>query len=152
LPLTVEAYIARNPRYVVVSEHAFVYLPRFRFTITEEVCHRVLEYKLWETDSFPTGAKPHELTPKQLRDIESNAKYLAAEILAPAQDFKVQNSNHRVTLNEQHPGIDDERLIKRTIKSISGDFGISVQSAAYRAQTLRLISRERCNQYFPPLL
>ena len=40
-----EGYLARDPRIVVVDESIFAYMPRARFTLAEEVCHLILEYK-----------------------------------------------------------------------------------------------------------
>src|SRR5205807_7414019 len=65
LGLPVEGYIARDPRYILINELALVYLPRARFTIAEEVCHKILEWGLWESHKIPTGARAHELSDKQ---------------------------------------------------------------------------------------
>ena len=46
LGLDVAGYIARDPRYIVLNEFALVHLPRARFTIAEEVCHKILEWNL----------------------------------------------------------------------------------------------------------
>ena len=45
--LPYSAYAAQDPKYLLVNEADLGYLPRFRFTLAEEVCHRILEWKLW---------------------------------------------------------------------------------------------------------
>jgi hypothetical protein len=54
--LPVAGYAAQDPRYIVLNELQLVYLPRARFTIAEEVCHRILEWDLWQHSELPAGA------------------------------------------------------------------------------------------------
>jgi hypothetical protein len=64
-------------RYIVLNELQLVYLPRARFTIAEEVCHRMLEWDLWKSSKIPEGAHAHELSDEQYSDIEHDARCLA---------------------------------------------------------------------------
>ena len=38
--IPIEAYVARNPRYLVVNEDYIHYEARYRFTLAEELAHR----------------------------------------------------------------------------------------------------------------
>lgn len=80
-PLPVAGYVARDPRYIVLNEAQLLYMRRARFTIAEEVCHRILEWQLWKSSEIPEGAHAHELTNEQYDRIEVDARRLAAEIL-----------------------------------------------------------------------
>jgi Zn-dependent peptidase ImmA (M78 family) len=140
LGLDVAGYIARDPRYIVLNEFALVYLPRARFTIAEEVCHKILEWSLWTQDQIPEGARAHELSESQYRVIEQNARTLAAEILEPEEIFRQRFAHH--SLNN---GI---RTVARTLGE---DFIVSSYAAGLRAHKLGLISKQTYRENFPIL-
>jgi len=150
LGLPVAGYIARDPKYIVLNEFALVYLPRARFTIAEEVCHKILEWGLWGSGKIPSGARAHELSEKQYRDIEENARDLAAEILEPAAIFRQRWEHH--SLVSTTAGRTGDRLIRAVAQATAEDFIVSPYAAGYRAKKLRLITPAECNRNFPILL
>jgi Zn-dependent peptidase ImmA (M78 family) len=99
LGLPVAGYIAQDPRYIVLNELQLVYLPRARFTISEEVCHKILEWNLWDSPQIPDGTHAHQLSKKQYDDIEVNARCLAAEILEPAAPFRDERDTNLTAQN-----------------------------------------------------
>jgi Zn-dependent peptidase ImmA (M78 family) len=151
LGLSVEAYAARDPRYIVMQEDAMSYPPRGRFTMAEEVCHRILEYKLWENETLPVGSKVHELTDRQHGIIEKNARGLAAEILQPEEIYRDRFGFHYARFDKQF-SLEGDRLIRATIRAVAADFEVSMQSAAYRARVLNLIPVTQYKRVFPPML
>jgi Zn-dependent peptidase ImmA (M78 family) len=151
LGLPVEAYAARNPQFIVMREDAMSYPPRGRFTMAEEVCHRILEYELWGDETLPEGARVHELTDKQHETIERDARALAAEILQPEASYRQRFEFHRAKFAKQL-SISGDRLIRASIRAVAVDFEVSMQSAAYRARVLDLISATVYKRVFPPML
>jgi hypothetical protein len=79
-----EGYLARDPRTIVIDESILSYMPRARFTIAEEVCHLILEYKLWSGGRIPEGASCHELSEKSHFFVEKDAKIWRPNCSCPA--------------------------------------------------------------------
>jgi Zn-dependent peptidase ImmA (M78 family) len=150
LGLPVEGYIARDPKYIVLNEFALVYLPRARFTIAEEVCHKILEWGLWQSGKIPVGARAHELSERQYRDIEENARDLAGEILEPEDIFRQRWEHHR--LASEQAGRSGDRLIRAVAQATGDDFIVSPYAAGLRAKKLKLISPAEYRPNFPILL
>lgn len=149
--IPVEAYIARNPRYIVVNQERAYFIPRYRFTLSEELAHRILEFNLWNNGDMqiPEGARVHELTEDQYHAIERDASALAAEILEPEEQFKERFAFHCEELKNQ--GVGSSRL-KASMIEVSHDFEVSLQSAAFRAKVLGLITNHQYKYTFPPMM
>jgi Zn-dependent peptidase ImmA (M78 family) len=144
----VEGYLARDPRLVVVDESIFAYMPRARFTLAEEVCHLVLEYKLWSGGELPVGADGHELSEKQHVLIEKDAGGLASALLMPAAEF---GATFNAKLRElEATGAPEFNVLRETIKQVAEVFQVSPPAAGWRARKLRLISREMLRALLPP--
>jgi Zn-dependent peptidase ImmA (M78 family) len=150
LGLPVEGYIARDPKYIVLNEFALVYLPRARFTIAEEVCHKILEWGLWESGKIPKGARAHELSERQYRDIEENARDLAGEILEPESIFRQRWDHHRLTASQA--GRTGDRSIRAVAQATGDDFIVSPYAAGLRARKLGIITPVEYRGNFPVLL
>jgi Zn-dependent peptidase ImmA (M78 family) len=147
--LPVAGYAAQDPNYIVLNELQLVYLPRARFTIAEEVSHKILEWDLWQSSKIPEGAHAHHLTDKQHQDIEENARSLAAEILEPAAIFKVRFNHHHKQAEED--GKTGNALIKSAARSTGEDFMVSDLAAAYRAKKLGLLTAAEYRGVYPPV-
>lgn len=135
-----EGYLARDPRWIVVDESIFSYLPRARFTLAEEVCHLVLEYRLWAGGKIPKGADGHELSEEQHFFIEKDATSLASALLMPVAEF-VAAFNARLRELEA-TGAPQFNLLRETLKYVAEVFQVSPKAAGYRAKKLRLIDHE----------
>jgi Zn-dependent peptidase ImmA (M78 family) len=149
LGLSVAGYLAQDPRYIVLNELQLVYLPRARFTISEEVCHKILEWKLWDSPQIPDGAHAHQLSQKQYDDIEVNARCLAAEILEPVAPFGERYESHRTKC--QSSGLQGDALIKSLVRATAEDFIVSPYAAAYRAKKLGLMSAAEHARNYPKI-
>ena len=135
----VEGYLASDPRYIVVDETIFSYMPRARFTLAEEICHLILEYKLWADGVLPIGAKCHELDEKQHILVERNAKSLAALILMPNTEFE---SVFCTKLRElKMAGLSDMRAIEGASRHTADAFDVSPKAAGYKAIKMRIIDK-----------
>lgn len=135
----VEGYLARDPRWIVVDESIFSYLPRARFTIAEEVCHLVLEYKLWTGGQIPEGADCHELSEEQHFFIEKDATGLASALLMPTAEFSATfNARLRGLEAAGGPAV---RVLRETVKQTADVFLVSPKAAGFRAKKLKLITR-----------
>jgi len=142
-----EGYLARDPRLIVVDESIFAYLPRARFTLAEEVCHLVLEYKLWSGGKLPHGADGHELSEKQHVFIEKDASTLASALLLPSAEFAATfNSKLRELEATGAPQIN---VLRETVKHVADVFQVSPAAAGYRARKLRLISADMLKALLP---
>ncbi|MDR3406612.1 MAG: ImmA/IrrE family metallo-endopeptidase [Chthoniobacter sp.] len=148
--IPVEAYIARNPKYIVVNERSLYYMPRVRFTLAEELSHRVLEFHLWNnSDScIPEGARVHELTPEQYDEIEHDARHLAAEIMMPEAEFRQRFQQRMVEMKN----LGGNPLIKLVVREVARDFDMSPMAVAYRCKLLKLITKTVYNTEFSIVL
>lgn len=142
-----EGYLARDPRLIVVDESIFAYLPRARFTLAEEVCHLVLEYKLWSGGKLPQGADGHELSEKQHIFIEKDASTLAAALLLPSAEFAATFNSKLREL--EATGAPELNVLRETVKHVADVFQVSPAAAGYRARKLRLISVEMLKALLP---
>lgn len=146
----VEAYCAKDPRFIVINEGRLIYIPRARFTLCEEVCHRILEFDLWKNGKLPDGSMVHELSEAQYREIEKDACQLTAELLQPEPVFRERFAHHVSVL--QTEGLQGDLLIRSVIKAIAQNFKISISSTALRAKHLKLISSADYERLYYPLL
>jgi Zn-dependent peptidase ImmA (M78 family) len=112
---------------------------------------KFLEYQLWENETLPEGANVHELTDRQHEIIEKNARALAAEILQPEEIYLQRFKFHQARLQTEF-SLAGDRLVRATIKAVASDFEVSMQSAAFRARILGLISPTFYKRAFPPML
>lgn len=142
-----EGYLARDPRIVVVDESIFAYMPRARFTLAEEVCHLILEYKLWSGGALPVGADGHELSETQHVLIEKDAGGLASDLLLPAAEF-VAAFNAKLRELEA-TGAPEFNVLRETIKHVAEVFQVSPPAAGWRARKLRLLSAEMVRALLP---
>jgi len=123
-----EGYLARDPRLIVVDESIFAYLPRARFTLAEEVCHLVLEYKLWSGGTLPHGADGHELSEAQHVFIEKDASSLASALLMPVAEFAATfNSKHREL---EATGAPQLNVLRETVKHVAEVFRSALRRLA----------------------
>lgn len=142
-----EGYLARDPRLIVVDESIFAYLPRARFTLAEEVCHLVLEYKLWTGGALPVGADGHELSEAQHVFIEKDASSLASMLLLPAAEF---SATFNAKLRElEATGAPQFNVLRETVKHAADVFQVSPAAAGWRARKLKLISVETLKALLP---
>jgi Zn-dependent peptidase ImmA (M78 family) len=142
-----EGYLARDPRIVVVDESIFAYMPRARFTLAEEVCHLVLEYKLWSGGELPVGADGHELSEKQHVFIEKDASGLASALLMPAEEF-VAMFNAKLREFEAM-GAPEFNVLREAVRHTADIFQVSPSAAGWRARKLRLLSAEMVRALLP---
>lgn len=142
-----EGYLARDPRLIVVDESIFAYLPRARFTLAEEVCHLVLEYRLWTGGKLPYGADAHELSEKQHVFIEKDASSLASVLLLPAAEFTATFNSKLREL--EATGAPQLNVLRETAKHVADVFQVSPAAAGARCRKLRLISAEMLKELLP---
>lgn len=142
-----EGYLARDPRLIVVDESIFAYLPRARFTLAEEVCHLVLEYKLWTSGKLPHGADGHELSEQQHVFIEKDASSLASMLLLPAAEFAATFNSKLREL--EATGAAQVNVLRETVKHVADVFQVSPQAAGFRCRKLRLISADMLKALLP---
>jgi Zn-dependent peptidase ImmA (M78 family) len=132
-----EGYLAHDPRIVVVDESIFAYMPAARFTLAEEVCHLILEYKLWSGGRLPDGADSHELSERQHISIEKDADGLASALLLPAGEFEAA---FNAKLRElEATGAPELNVLRETLRHVADVFQVTPLAAARRARKLGLI-------------
>ena len=132
---------------IVVDESIFAYLPRARFTLAEEVCHLVLEYKLWSGGTLPHGADGHELSEKQHIFIEKDASSLAAVLLMPAAEFAATFNSKLREL--EATGALEFNVLRETVKHVADVFQVSPSAAGWRARKHKLLSAEMLKALLP---
>jgi Zn-dependent peptidase ImmA (M78 family) len=151
--ISVEAYLARATNIIVINQDYIHHRARYRFTVAEELSHRVLEFNLLEDSSgeHRSAKRIHELSGIEYRAIEADAQCLAAEILQPETVYRERFAHHEQ--RHRSEGLTSEDAIfKATVRSVSHDFDVSLNSSAYRARVLGLISQRRYDILFAPLL
>lgn len=142
-----EGYLAHDPRLVVVDESIFTYMPRARFTLAEEVCHLILEYKMWSGGELPAGADGHELSETQHVLIEKDAGGLASALLMPAAELA---ATFNAKLRElEATGAPEFNVLRETVKYVAEVFQVSTSAAGWRARKLRLISLSMVRALLP---
>jgi Zn-dependent peptidase ImmA (M78 family) len=151
--ISVEAYIARATNVIVINQDYVHHRARYRFTVAEELSHRILEFKLLEPGKheIPEAKRVHELSDAEYRAIEADASCLAAEILQPEADYR-QRFAHYAEQHRLEGRLTGDALFKATVRSVSHDFDVSLSSSAYRARVLGLISQSRYDILFAPSL
>ena len=142
-----EGYLARDPRLIVVDESIFSYMPRARFTLAEEVCHLILEYRLWSSGELPAGADGHELSEQQHVLIEKDASELAAALLMPAAEF-VATFNGKLR-DLEATGAPEFNVLRETVKQVAEVFQVSPPAAGWRSRKLRLLSADMVRALLP---
>jgi len=142
-----EGYLASDPRYIVVDESILSYMPRARFTIAEEVCHLILEYRLWQGSHIPKGARGHELDGKQHLFVEKDAGSLASALLMPVATFTEVFHTKRRDL--EATGAPALNVIRETLKQVADVFQVSPRAATRRTRKLRLISLDELKRLLP---
>lgn len=139
-----EGYLARDPRLIVVREDIFSYMPRARFTIAEEVCHRILEYDAWEGDGeIPDGAHYHNLSPEQFTKIENDARGLASALLMPKDEFVAAYKTKFRELSATRAK--EMAVLEQTLRFVANTFDVSPKAAGWRAIRLKLVARDALN-------
>lgn len=149
--LLVEGYAARDPHLIVVNKDIFIGSNRARFTLAEELAHKVLEFDLWNSGNLPAGAKSEEMDPDQLAALERDAKRLAAEILQPEAIYRERYSHHWSIL-ESEGKTDFNWCVRTTVELVAGEFHVGFLTAAVRARELEIISYEEYHRCFPPVM
>jgi len=147
--VTVEAYVARNPKYIIVNEARMHFQPRYRFTLAEELSHRVLESEIWDNSEkkIPAGARVHECNRAQFISIEKDAKALAAEIIEP-QDVFIERYEHHYS-NLTTAGVEIKTAIKAALHEVAKDLDVSEMAARYRALNLKRLKQATFDRLFP---
>lgn len=142
-----EGYLASDPRYIVVDESILSYMPRARFTIAEEVCHLILEYRLWQGSHLPKGARGHELDEQQHMFVEKDASSLASALLMPRATFiEVFHTKRR---DLEVTGAPTLNVIRETLKQVADVFQVSPRATIRRGRKLRLISLDELKRLLP---
>lgn len=135
-----EGYLASDPRFIVIDESIYSYMPRARFTLAEEICHLILEYRLWEDGSLPEGARCHELSEKQHMLVEKDARSLASIFLMPESEFELV---FRDKLRElQAAGVPTTKALQLARDHTAKEFDVSPQAAGWRAWKLKILDKD----------
>lgn len=142
-----EGYLARDPRIIVVDEAIFTYMPRARFTLAEEICHLILEYRLWSGGKLPVGADGHELSDRQHILVEKDASSMASALLLPAPEFTAAFNAKLRELEATNAA--ELNVLRETIRHVAKVFEVSPSAAGWRARKLRLISSAILKQLLP---
>lgn len=139
-----EAYIPAKPGYIFVDENQYLNASsyRFRFTIAEELAHILIHRPIFEGKSVAEITKIQEaFTDADYQTIERNAKYLAACILMPKNEFKSRFQHfHQIQSQQTSNSLKIHRYVAR---QLSMDFFVSVHSIALRAMQLGLIDQQQ---------
>jgi Zn-dependent peptidase ImmA (M78 family) len=148
----VEAYVPHATDFIVINQDYVHHRARYRFTVAEELAHRILEFNLLEPGKgqFADARRTHELTSAEYRAVERDAKCLAAEILQPEEDYRVRFVHHENRFRVQ--GLTGDALLKAVVRSIAHDFDVSLHSSANRARVLGFVAQRRYDLLFPPLM
>ena len=141
LPNEIVAYTPKDPRFIVITAHAYSYRPNIRYTAAEELSHRILEYKLYGNGQLPKGAKNYELTRKQRKDIEDNAEMLAGALLMPKVLFLAEWTKQRGVhaTDGYRPPLD---VIRKALNGVADIFGVICFMAWRRARDLGQITHD----------
>lgn len=138
LGLDTVGYAPKDPNYIVVSEQAYQWLPNLRHTLSEELAHTILEFKLYKNGKLPKGAAVDELSDKKHKDVEDNADMLASALLLPKEEFLAEWYHQRGLLMTANASSWD--FLKKTSNAVSDAFGVIHFTTARRARDLHLIN------------
>jgi Zn-dependent peptidase ImmA (M78 family) len=142
----VEGYRPRDVHFIVIPDEYAASPPMYRTIVAEELCHTVLEYKLWMGESLPTGAEGHELSAEQHKRIEADAKYLAGAILLPKEIFISRYEYHRVSFTKVNGK--REKVVRASVDELTSEFVTTEHATARRVRDLKFITNEEYKEFF----
>lgn len=145
----VEGYAAADPKIIVVNEYIMLNAPRARFTLAEELAHRILESGIWG-ESVPKRINPEEMDPDQYRALEKDAKALGVELLQPEQQYRELFHHHTSALGIEKPNAPEGWILRNAILFISGEFHVGFLTAMIRGRELELLTPAQLREYFYP--
>lgn len=151
----VEAYLAKAENTIIVDEGQMNYGGnRYTFTLTEEVAHSILHVNGHDRTKLHDDVMA--LSETEYADVEFDAKYLAAAILMPREQFR-QAFNDHVSKQTKALGknADRQTVIRYAIRRLYMAYCVSFECAMFRALDLNLISKGEfrlLRQYLKPSL
>lgn len=137
----VEAYLAKAEMTIFVDEGQMNYGGnRYCFTLTEEVAHGILHVNGYDRTKLHDEVMA--LSETEYADVEFDAKYLAAAILMPREQFR-QAFNDHVSKQTKALGksADRQTVIRYAIRKLYTAYCVSFECAMIRSLDLNLITK-----------
>ena len=139
---SVDAFLPRNPHYVIIDEDYGSDLPYFRLIIAEEISHRMLEPELWKI-GVPQGANIYEIDKQIYDDIEGDAYRMALALLMPEAKFKERFRHHLAKIVEDAPLLNNQNdRINFCVNALSNDFEVTFNGVVSRGRLTGLFKGE----------
>jgi len=135
--LAIDAYLPRNPKYLLIDEDYGADMPYFRVVIDEELSHRVLEPELW-SQGGPAGANIYEIDKQIYDDIESNAYRMALALLMPRESYIERFGFHLAEATAGGPVNSHDDRVRLAIDKLSNTFNVTFNAVASRGNHIEL--------------
>jgi hypothetical protein len=136
----IDAYLPRNPNYMIIDEDYIRDLPYFRLQIAEEISHRTLEPELW-AKGVPEGANIYEIDKQIYDDIEGDAYRMALALLMPQSQFTERYRFHfEQSLKMNHNNLNEKN--NYCVNAMVGDFEVTFNAVVSRGRLTGLFKGE----------
>ena len=136
---SVDAFLPRNPNFVIIDEEYGTDLPFFRLIIGEEISHRLLEPELW-TQGVPEGANIYEID-KQI---------MALALLMPESKFTERYRFHWAQIVEKvqtNNNYNDK--ISYAVNALANDFEVTFNAVVSRGRLTGLFKGQITKKELP---
>lgn len=133
-----EAFLALGKKTIYIDQDLMdseTYTNRYRFTVAEEVSHRILHGDLFKNVEDVKGyfAALDKIKHFQLARMDKDAKYLASAILMPTAIFTKLATDYVTELNGRR-----NVLRYNVVSKLSKVFEVSLETASIRFEQLKL--------------
>jgi hypothetical protein len=131
---SVDAFLPRNPNFVIIDEDYGTDLPFFRLIIGEEISHRIIEPELW-AKGVPEGANIYEIDKQIYDDIEGDAYRMALALLMPETKFTERYRFHWAQIVEKiqtNNNYNDK--INYCVNALANDFEVTFNAVVSRGR------------------
>jgi Zn-dependent peptidase ImmA (M78 family) len=138
----VDAFLPRDPNFVIIDEEYGTDLPYFRLIIGEEISHRLLEPELWAT-GVPKGANIFEIDKQIYDDIEADAYRMALALLMPETKFIERFRFHlEHILKQPQSSNNGNDKINYCVNALANDFEVTFNAVVSRGRLTGLFKGE----------
>lgn len=143
--LGIDAYLPKRPNTIIVDRDEMDFgSPRYNFTLTHEIAHSIIHLQGQIAGHSATVDLLYEwiagLSEAEHKAMEYDARFLAAAILMPAEEFS-KIFTEAMAKHQQQMGSakDRQSSLRFCIRRLYQTYGVSFDAACVRARCLRLI-------------
>jgi hypothetical protein len=144
----IDAFLPRDPNFMVIDEDYGSDLPYFRLVIAEEISHRIIEPELW-AQGVPEGASIFEIDRHIYDEIEGDAYRMSLALLMRRESYVERFQAHFAATIKINPTNHYEEKVRYCIDALSNDFEVTFNGAASRGNHIGLFKGQITKKELP---